>query len=75
MLRYIISQLVLIDLWKSKHDNVEEFTWCDAADIPKRKIDYAYLSTTLTSKPESLIYLKFLKLTLMALTKKDYSKL
>ena len=42
ILKSIISQLGLVDLWKNKHDNAERFTLCDAADIPKSRIDYVF---------------------------------
>ena len=40
----IARNLNFTDLWKEKHENLSGFTWCDAANIPKSRIDYIFLS-------------------------------
>ena len=40
----ISKNLSLLDVWNEKHGNLSGFTWCDANNVPKSRIDYVFLS-------------------------------
>ena len=40
----ISNNLSLYDVWNERHENVSGFTLCDADNVPKRRIDYVFLS-------------------------------
>lgn len=51
----IIVSLHLNDLWKEKYVNSNGYTWCDANNIPKSRIDYIFISTSLLIKIKQII--------------------
>ena len=40
----ISKNLSLLEVWNEKHENLSGFTWCDANNVPKSRIDYVVLS-------------------------------
>ena len=53
ILNDVITQLNLIDLWASKYDKNNGFTWCDASNTPKSRIDFVFISKNLLNKSKS----------------------
>ena len=54
----IARNLNFVDLWNEKHEHLSGFTWCDAANIPKSRIDYIFLSNNFVYDVKQIIVRK-----------------
>ena len=43
-LKCILRKLNLVDVWSEKHKDLQGFTWCDASNTPKSRIDFVFIS-------------------------------
>jgi exonuclease III len=44
-LQEFLRQIGLKDIWREKHDKHDGFTWCDANNVPKSRIDFIFTNT------------------------------
>ena len=54
LLKEILAQLHVVDIWKDKLNDTDGFTWCDATDTPKSRIDFIFLSKYLYLKAKNI---------------------
>ena len=47
-LKSILRKLNLIDVWNMKHKDIAGYTWCDASNTPKSRIDFVFISKYFT---------------------------
>ena len=43
-LKCIFRKLNLVDIWSEKHKDLQGYTWCDASNTPKSRIDFVFIS-------------------------------
>ena len=43
-LKSILRKLNLIDVWNTKHKDIAGYTWCNASNTPKSRIDFIFIS-------------------------------
>lgn len=48
----------LIDVWQGKNGNTNGYTWCDATNTPKSRIDFIFASENLLTKFKQIILRK-----------------
>ena len=53
-----INNLNFVDLWHHKHPKKNGFTWCDANNCPKSRIDYIFINNDLIASTKNIILKK-----------------
>lgn len=51
----ILHKLDLVDIWKHKYPDKNGFTWCDADNCPKNRIDYIFVSNEILDLTKNMI--------------------
>lgn len=54
LLKEIIKQMKCSDLWEEKNKHSDGFTWCDANNTPRSRIDFVFMSENLSLKTNNL---------------------
>ena len=55
VLKKCLSKLNFCDMWNELHPQKTGYTWCDASDIPKSRIDYIFISKLFMYDVRSII--------------------
>ena len=58
ILKDILKYMELIDVWQGKNGNTNGYTWCDATNTPKSRIDFIFASENLLTKFKQIILRK-----------------
>ena len=53
-----LDNLNLVDIWSDLYQNDSGYTWCDANNTPKSRIDYMFVSNTFVYDIKSLVVRK-----------------